>query len=1269
MDKNHKPCLKEELGEFLICDCDKNKTQEVKEVSISNKSKIPNPKEDSYKYTKIQNNNIIKKVKSNLICIFFLISFIIVLSSMVYIYSSSKTKNNNKTKKEKRKLEHAILEFELKVNDIGTQNILNNDFSDNPSQIIIINRTGDEKVLYEDFNERSINITDKEDTIKLVYDLNNSDTLNCEKMFLGTDITEINIKEKNNARIESMVKMFESCQYLSSVNINNLNFSKIETMEEMFKDCKLLSSIDLSNVNMRYVKSTKKMFSGCTSLTLINFTKSQVYELETMEYMFENCESLTLVKIFIDDLENLNNMEHSFENCFSLESINLNGFRAEYLKYMNYMFNGCSKLKSIDLKNDFVTYRVEEMEGLFSGCESLSSIDLSEFYTGNVKNMYMMFYNCQSLEQIDLSNFNFESAKNMSFMFYDCHKLTSIEINLENSLVTTIDYMFYNCYLIKSISLINFNMSELISFTEVFSECRYLEYINMSKSELNLDIANPYNDIIENAVICTEKGDQNMLYIFINNSSCLSYDCTDDWNINRKKIVYDLNMCVDSCNKEDNNILNIPNFNYFYEYENHCYDNCPGGTYVHKDNNYRCTNIYSDSLEYYETEKESEKEKGEEKFENEKEKSEKEKGEEKSEKEKNESKNDEENEKEKKEDSKSKSEEKELIQLGTENVKEKEEIIKCNPLDFFNNICIPNTTNEKQEESISDYSYSSYIKQKIEDLSLKPILEECIQGKKNFINSVNNVTYQISTISSQYSTNLSTIDLDEIELEIKQQYGIDLDEPLILLKEEHYIEGIKIPIIEYSLFTKEGVKLNISSDNNFKVTYSIPVIRNESEVFIHNPKSDFYQDKCSTFSSKDNTDMTIYDRKNDYNKNYLSLCQSNCEYKGYNSTTKKVDCECNMNTDSMIDTFHIDKDKLLSKFMDFKQNSNIFIISCHKTVFNKEGLAKNIGSYITILIILGVFVDSIIFAITGFKNFKIKIYKLLYQKAVNSKTETNIKSQNEKFGTGENNLNNLDSANKIIDNYKLSKNNNFPLQGEALKGYEKNIDFDNDFEINNLDYRLALEYDKRTFIQYYFSLIRTNHLLVFTFYTKSDYNSRLVKLSLFIFTFSLSYAVNALFFNDSTMHKIYEDKGEYNFIYQIPIIIYSAIISAIIKVILSLLISSEKTAIKIKHIENRKAALNEANIFLKNLKIKMIIFFILTIIILVVFWYYLACFGAVYKNTQITLIKDTIISFCTSFIYPFFIELIPCVLRITALRAKKRDKECLYKISLLSQLL
>ena len=59
------------------------------------------------------------------------------------------------------------------------------------------------------------------------------------------------------------------------------------------------------------------------------------------------------------------------------------------------------------------------------------------------------------------------------------------------------------------------------------------------------------------------------------------------------------------------------------------------------------------------------------------------------------------------------------------------------------------------------------------------------------------------------------------------------------------------------------------------------------------------------------------------------------------------------------------------------------------------------------------------------------------------------------------------------------------------------------------------------------------------------------------------------------------------------------------------------------------------------------------------FWYYLSCFGAVYKNTQMYLLKDTIISFILSFIYPFGINLLPGLLRIPAL--KSRNKGSKYK--------
>ena len=72
-------------------------------------------------------------------------------------------------------------------------------------------------------------------------------------------------------------------------------------------------------------------------------------------------------------------------------------------------------------------------------------------------------------------------------------------------------------------------------------------------------------------------------------------------------------------------------------------------------------------------------------------------------------------------------------------------------------------------------------------------------------------------------------------------------------------------------------------------------------------------------------------------------------------------------------------------------------------------------------------------------------------------------------------------------------------------------------------------------------------VMIFTFYTSDDYNSKIIKISLFLFSFSIYFTINALFFNDSTMHNIYEAKGSYNFIYQIPIILYSTIISGIIK--------------------------------------------------------------------------------------------------------------------------
>ena len=124
--------------------------------------------------------------------------------------------------------------------------------------------------------------------------------------------------------------------------------------------------------------------------------------------------------------------------------------------------------------------------------------------------------------------------------------------------------------------------------------------------------------------------------------------------------------------------------------------------------------------------------------------------------------------------------------------------------------------------------------------------------------------------------------------------------------------------------------------------------------------------------------------------------------------------------------------------------------------------------------------------------------------------------------------------------------------------------------MNDLDYEIALKKDKRTFSQMYISFIKIKQPIYNTFFLENDYNSYIIKISLFFFSFILEYSINAIFFNDSTMHKIYIDKWEYNFIYQLPKIIYSFLISLAITKLLNYFILPEKNIAKIAETKNEK---------------------------------------------------------------------------------------------------
>ena len=60
-------------------------------------------------------------------------------------------------------------------------------------------------------------------------------------------------------------------------------------------------------------------------------------------------------------------------------------------------------------------------------------------------------------------------------------------------------------------------------------------------------------------------------------------------------------------------------------------------------------------------------------------------------------------------------------------------------------------------------------------------------------------------------------------------------------------------------------------------------------------------------------------------------------------------------------------------------------------------------------------------------------------------------------------------------------------------------------------------------------------------------------------------------------------------------------------------------------------------------------------------------FRAVYPNTQLYLLKDTLISFGLSLVYPFGINLLPGLFRITSLANRRNKRKCLYTLSKIIQ--
>jgi hypothetical protein len=215
-----------------------------------------------------------------------------------------------------------------------------------------------------------------------------------------------------------------------------------------------------------------------------------------------------------------------------------------------------------------------------------------------------------------------------------------------------------------------------------------------------------------------------------------------------------------------------------------------------------------------------------------------------------------------------------------------------------------------------------------------------------------------------------------------------------------------------------------------------------------------------------------------------------------------------------------------------------------------------------------------------------------------------------------------------------------------------------DYELNSAPFDTAKGKDQRGFLQYYWSLIKSKQICIFTFYTYDDYNIKSIKIALFILFVAFYFAFTALFFNDSIMRSIYIYKGNTDAAVHIPNIILSSICSLIMMYIVRFVSLSERDVTKIKFENENKQELIEKS--KKLMKIKAIILFAVSALLIGLCWYYVAAFCAVFKNSQGHYLTNVLFAFIVCNIWPFVTSLIPPMLRRKALDS---DNQCLYKAS------
>ena len=1146
-------------------------------------------------------------------------------------------------------------------------------------KLVTIDLTNFKTAQAQNMNSMFYDCTSLSNLVLTAFDTSN--VINMNSMFYGcVSTTDFDLSNFNTTLVKDMSSMFEKCTKIISLNINfkTSNLVKIEamfrncislkyitfeefdtsnvvSMKSMFYGCINLESIDLKQFKTNKVVYMDEMFYKCSSFIFLDLSYFDISKVINMGYMFYGCKSLTSMKLpkFEETALTVSNTSHMFMGCSSISDLDLSYFDLDDVITFDYMFAECSFLKNINL-NYWKTSRALTMDYMFAGCSSLRTLNINSFYTPILQSIKGMFYGCVSLISLDLSKLDTSQVTTTSYMFYKAFSITSIKfIEYYNNytskstlfltpFVRDMSYMFAYCTNLKELDLSSFETNEVTDMSNMFKECNALTSVNLS----NIDATR----------ITTM---ENMFYNCSSIGYINLYNLVDSSLIKMDNILYNTpNNTVFCINKDETINLyehikpktchSINCTDYAIETrkrinftDNICISNCSDKSLFEFE--YYCyqecpNDTVTEEFMCY----------------------------------RNYSKGDKCN------------YERVLLSL-----------CEITDIDEYKNMEFEDFTLEKKTEIISN------IEKLFKDGEFT-IISEKVRNGEIITREIFNNTFEISMLSNKNRiSGLAFIDVQDCENILRQKNEIDDNIELILLKIEYPVLGFRIPIIEYKVFLSEkGGEIDLSTCNKIKFYYLIPGEINEENEYLHNPYNEYNSELCYQFTTDNNTDIILYDRRKYFNDNNMSLCETNCKYVEYSAGTIKCECEIKTDFNKFLSYSESQIENLIYKFKNNKINNyNFGVVKCFQMLFSSEGFFGNYGS-ILFVVLLGLNVAlNIFFCLKGFQTIYSDIKNVSFKdprknksnnnlnnsqrKRINSKniiTSENPPKKNSgaiisikalKMNKAQNNLiksdkpkvknsSGLDSKNI----FKKDDNKLFPSKSNNKKNKDLDdiADIDVDIDTNLLSYEDALKKDNRPFIRFYLSLLKSRNLLFSIF--NNDYNSLIMKIDFVLYTFGFCIGITTIFFTDKSVQEIYLSEGTLslldNVINHLSHIFLSAILVSIIKSITACFIYSDKMFLKTNEINDMDEEEQFNNTLIKIMSKNMTIF-ILNYIFLFIFWIYVGSFCAIYKNSQTFLIINGGVCFIVVLIINFLFYFIPALLRMVSLNGK--DKACLYKAS------